>query len=96
LVVPGAHGYEGWTATLKLKALRRAQQDAELLNMLAARPGWDRWRVARAVTAEVNLTSINLSNRADDAASADFTAARQDDFIRIRRAVIGILAATAQ
>lgn len=93
LVVPGAHGYEGWTATMKLKALRRAQQDAELLDMLAARPGWDRWRVARAVTAAVNFASKNLSNRPEDAASADFSAARQEDFTRIRRAVGELLAA---
>ena len=94
LALPGAHGYSGWTATLKLKALRRAQQDAELFGMLASRPGWDRWRVSRAVTAAVDLAGRDTGRRPEDAAATDYYQARQGDFVRIRRAVIEKLVQT--
>jgi len=43
--------YEGPIAGVRLKAMRRAQQDIEYLNMLAAKPGWSRVKVRRALAA---------------------------------------------
>ena len=48
--VPG-HGYfDGRIATVRMKGMRYGQQLAELLNLLAAQPGWNRNRVARALS----------------------------------------------
>ena len=43
--------YEGAFAGVRLKAIRRAQQDAEYLNLLAAKKGWSREKVRRALAA---------------------------------------------
>ncbi|MBN2288075.1 MAG: hypothetical protein JXQ83_02005 [Candidatus Glassbacteria bacterium] len=41
--------YEGAFAGVRLKAIRRAQQDVEYLNLLAGKKGWTRERVRRAL-----------------------------------------------
>ena len=43
--------YEGAFAGVRLKAIRRAQQDVEYLNLLAAKKGWSREKVRRALAA---------------------------------------------
>ncbi|MEA1996365.1 MAG: hypothetical protein U9N45_01940 [Gemmatimonadota bacterium] len=43
--------YDGPIAGVRLKAMRRAQQDIEYLDMLAAKPGWSRMKVTRALAA---------------------------------------------
>src|SRR5205814_938796 len=88
VVLPANHGYDAWTPTVKLKALRRAQQDMELLNMLAARPGWDRWRVARAVASILDLSAKNEGRNAEDPRATVYARVHAPDMVALRRAVI--------
>ncbi|HYF52543.1 MAG TPA: hypothetical protein VEJ63_24255 [Planctomycetota bacterium] len=88
LALPGAHGYDTWTPTLKLKALRRAQQDCELYLLLAAEKGWDRWRVARALNAALPLKASTTDRPPEDVQQTEYENMRQEDFSRIRAAVI--------
>lgn len=46
----GRRDHPGPLPGVRLKLLRRAQQDIEYLNLLAARPGWSRDAVRRALT----------------------------------------------
>jgi len=41
--------HAGPFASVRLKAIRRAQQDIEYLNMLCAKKGWNRWKVRKAI-----------------------------------------------
>ncbi|HUU29258.1 MAG TPA: hypothetical protein VM123_15740, partial [archaeon] len=43
--------YEGPLASVRLKGMRRGQQDIEYLNLLAARKGWNRGKVLKALAA---------------------------------------------
>ena len=43
--------YDGPIAGVRLKAIRRAQQDIEYLDLLAAKPGWNKARVRQALAA---------------------------------------------
>lgn len=91
-----AHGYKAPVATTRLKAERRAEQDIELMNMLAAQPGWNRTRVARAVAAAINLTSKTVAHGADDPGQTSFKDVHAADLAKIRLALAKeILAAKA-
>ena len=83
----GGHGYAGPVGTMRLKAQRRAQQDVELLNMLAVQPGWSRNRVGRAVAAAINLTSKTEARGADDPGQTSFADIHASDLARIRIAL---------
>ena len=83
----GGHGWDMPVATTRLKAQRRAQQDIELMTMLASQPGWTRQRVARAVAAAVNLTSETEARHADDPGQTRFKDIHAKDLARIRLAV---------
>jgi len=83
----GGHGYRGPVATTRLKAQRRAEQDIELMNMLARQPGWSRNRVARAVAAAVNLASKTEARGADDPGRTRFRDVHVRDLARIRYAL---------
>ncbi len=82
-----ANGYKGPVATVRLKAERRAEQDIELMNMLAQQPGWNRTRVARAIAAAVNLTSNTVSKGADDPGQTSFRDIHAADLAKIRYAL---------
>jgi len=89
LVLSGAHGYKALAVpTDRIAAQRRAQQDIELLNLLAKKKGWSRRRVARAVAAAVNLESSTVARGADDPGSTSFAGIRADDLAAIRLAVL--------
>jgi hypothetical protein len=83
----GGKGYAGPVATTRLKAQRRAQQDIELMNMLARQPGWNRNRVARAIAAAVNLTSSTVAKGADDPGQTSFKSIHAADLAKIRLAL---------
>jgi len=74
--------WEGPVAGVRLKAMRRAQQDIEYLNLLAARPGWSRSRVCRALAAW-----------ADDPAAAvpTFEKLTADRLVELRKALAAAL-----
>ncbi len=88
VVQAGNHGYAGPVATTRLKAERRAEQDIELMDMLAKQPGWDRNRVARAVAAAVNLTSSTVAKGADDPGQTSFRSVHAADLAKIRYALV--------
>ena len=61
--------YDGGLASIRLKAMRRAQQDMEYINLLSAKKGWGREKVRAALAAYADDEGSNvllfnqLSNR---------------------------------
>ncbi|KKL19909.1 hypothetical protein LCGC14_2460750, partial [marine sediment metagenome] len=91
LVLSAKHGYKDRAVpTDRLVAQRRAQQDIELLNLLAKRKGWSFRRAARAVAAAVNLKSSTVSRGADDPGKTNFASIRATDLAKIRLAMLRI------
>ena len=70
--------YNGALPGVRLKAIRRAQQDMEYLNLLAAKKGWSYRKLRRA-----------LAPYADDPTAWPYTFFRLDSekLLRLRRAV---------
>ncbi|MBN1810025.1 MAG: hypothetical protein JW909_13240 [Planctomycetes bacterium] len=93
-VYPGnQHGYgETVAGCLRMAAMRRGQLDAELLNLLAAKPGWDRWRLSRSVLTHLDLSGRLQSRNADDPGSVSFAGVSPADFAALRKAVLEELA----
>lgn len=96
VLMQGGKGYKGPVATTRLKAQRRAEQDIELMNMLARQPGWDRTRVARAVAAAVNLTSSTVARGADDPGQTSFKNIHAADLAKIRLALVNEILASKE
>jgi hypothetical protein len=87
LLLPGKRfGMIGPVASLRLKALRRAQQDAEYLVLLAAAQHWDRAQVAAALDNILAPQGTFAQNNAEDAGSYRFDSLRASDFEAMRRA----------
>jgi hypothetical protein len=92
LLLPGKRfGITGPIATLRLKALRRAQQDVEYLVQLAARKGWDREQTAVAISGLLKLQGVFEQTNSDDAGRYRFGPLRAADFDALRRAIGGQL-----
>jgi hypothetical protein len=88
LLLPGKRfGIVGPVASLRLKALRRAQQDVEYLNMLAANKKWDRAQVAAAIGGILKPKTAFNQNDAQDAGSYSFGKVRAADFADLRLAI---------
>ena len=93
LILGRSHGYSSPAVpTDRIAAQRRAQQDIELLNLLARKKGWSRRRAARAVAAAVNLRSRTDARGADDPGRTSFAGIRAADLARIRLALLKALA----
>ncbi|MCX6358445.1 MAG: DUF4091 domain-containing protein [Armatimonadetes bacterium] len=61
LLVPGrAFGIDGPVASIRLKALRRGQQDAEYLAALASARGWSRRQTAAALAGALRACGVSL------------------------------------
>jgi hypothetical protein len=87
LLLPGQRfGIAGPVASLRLKALRRAQQDVEYLVALAKAKGWDREQVGAAVSSVLNFGAQFRKNSEDDAGSYQFGPLRAANFADLRRA----------
>lgn len=87
LLLPGKRfGIIGPVASLRLKALRRAQQDVEYLLLLAKAKHWDREQIGAALRNLLTTTGTFHQSNADDAGSYQFGALRAGDFIDVRRA----------
>lgn len=86
--IKGAHGFTGPVATTRLKAQRRAQQDIELMNLLARQPGWNRTRVAHAVASAINLQSRTVARGADDPGRTSFGNIHAADLAKVRYALV--------
>lgn len=88
LLLPGKRfGIIGPVASLRLKALRRAQQDVEYLVLLAAARKWDRAQVAAALRGMLALGGDFKQKNSDDAGSYQFGPLRAGDFSDVRRAI---------
>jgi hypothetical protein len=86
LILPGKRfGISGPVATLRLKALRRAQQDVEYLVQLAKRRGWDREQTAAAISGLLKLQGVFEQASSDDAGRYRFGPLHAADFDSLRR-----------
>ncbi|MBL8233072.1 MAG: hypothetical protein JNL98_31530 [Bryobacterales bacterium] len=81
---------------MRLKAYRRGQQDIEYLVLLAARKGWDREAVTRAVAGAVDLSSEVTERHEEDAGEIRFTKLQDADFEQLRLRVAKALTADAR
>ena len=94
LLLPGKRfGIEGPVASLRLKALRRAQQDVEYLTLLAAAKGWDRDQVGAAAAGLLKIDAAFHQSDAQDAGSYRFGPMRAVDFADLRRSAASASAA---
>lgn len=92
IVVGAKNGYTTRaTATGRLAAQRRAQQDVELLNLLSAKKGWSRRQVAHAVAKAINLEADTTTKGADDPGDIRFRAIDAAKLAQVRAAVYRLL-----
>jgi hypothetical protein len=88
LLLPGKRfGITGPVASLRLKALRRAQQDVEYLAALAKAKGWDRDQVAAALRDILPLKGEFRQKDSEDAGSFSFGTLKPETVGAFRRAV---------
>ena len=88
LILPGKRfGIVGPVASLRLKALRRAQQDAEYLTLFADRQLYSRAQVANALRDYITATGTFLQRNADALGSYSYGPLRAGDFAIIRRVI---------
>jgi len=76
------------TGCLRMSAMRRGQLDAELMNLLSSKPGWDRWEVARTVLSNLNLAGKVKARNADDPGQASFDSVDAASLAALRKAVL--------
>jgi hypothetical protein len=85
LLYPGGRfGIAGPLASLRLKALRRGQQDVEYLALLARRRGWTREQLAAAVAPLLKLQARTRERFVDDAGTPLFDRLRSDQLAALR------------
>ncbi len=88
LILPGRRfGITGPMASLRLKALRRAQQDVEYLVLYARSGGWDREQVAAAVAPLLHLEGTYAQRDSEDAGVYRFGALNAAEFAELREAL---------
>ena len=88
LLLPGTRfGVRGPIASMRLKALRRAQQDVEYLVLLAKQKSWDREQVGSALREILSLNVTTVKADDNDAGSYQFKATHSDDFDAVRKAI---------
>jgi len=93
ILYPGARfGLDAPLASLRLKALRRSQQDVEYLALLAAKRGWDRAQLAAALAPLLDLSARTQQSSADDAGRTVFDNLTSEQFARLRASVAAALA----
>src|SRR5207302_4453252 len=94
ILYPGQRfGIAGPLASLRLKALRRGQQDVEYLALLAKRRGWSREQTAAVAAQILDLKVATRERFVDDAGTPLFDHLTGEQFTRLREAVAGMLAA---
>jgi hypothetical protein len=88
LLYPGKRfGINGPLASLRLKALRRGEQDVEYLMALAQRFGYDREQLAYVVAQLLDLTARTEERFVDDAGRTVFDRLSPEDFFALRKAI---------
>jgi hypothetical protein len=92
LLLPPAAGLEKRPyPTLRLKLLRRGQQDVEILRLLLERRRWDRAEIRRGVAEYLGLSGSFRQEGADDAGRIDFGKVDPDRFEALRVAALEAL-----
>jgi hypothetical protein len=79
--------------TLRLKGLRRGQQDVELLRLLLAKRKWGRDSIRAGVGAYLGMTDSFIKTSEEDAGRLDFSRLDPAAFESLRRAVFDALEA---
>jgi hypothetical protein len=93
LFLPGKRfTINGPLASLRLKALRRAQQDVEYLVLLAKAKGWDRDQVAVYLSDLLDLNLDFQKANSDDAGRYRFTNLHAEKFAAMRHVIAAELA----
>lgn len=88
LLLPGVRfGISGPVASLRLKALRRAQQDVEYLRLLCDAKHWSRDQAAAAVAGLLKIDVSFQQETPDDAGRYRFGPIRAADFSEMRRSI---------
>jgi hypothetical protein len=88
LFLPGKRfGIAGPVASLRLKALRRAQQDVEYLVLLAKAKGWNRDQIAAALSKLLALDLNFQKADSDDAGRYRFSNLHATKFAAMRNAI---------
>lgn len=88
LLAPGKRvGVDGPVASLRLKALRRGQQDVEYLRLLANKRGWSPAQLAAALTSVADLSARSVQRFADDAGRTVFDHLDGEALFRLRETV---------
>jgi hypothetical protein len=90
ILYPGTRfGIDGPLVSLRLKAMRRGAQDAELMRLLLAREGANRRDLRRALTPILGdaLAAETARDYAEDAGRLEFSALPEDVLAEARRAV---------
>lgn len=80
-------------ASLRMKAYRQAQQDMELLNLLASREGFNRWHLRDLLETQYPIRMVTISSGPDDPGYStfeDLNIARYED---LRQRVVATLLA---
>lgn len=92
LLIPGGRvGVNGPVVSLRVLALCRGQQDIELLNLLAARKGYDRDQMGRVVADLVSLDADHRQQFVDDAGQVIFDRLTPEALEGLRRSVFSAL-----
>ncbi|WP_028581659.1 glycoside hydrolase domain-containing protein [Desulfogranum japonicum] len=86
--VPGHGSYEGRVATIRMKGMRYGQQLVEMLNMAADTNGWNRNRVARALSARYG---DNAGDDFDGFGGDSYTGMQILDFYKLHADLIATL-----
>ncbi|HHN46327.1 MAG TPA: hypothetical protein ENN09_02695 [Planctomycetes bacterium] len=81
------------TASFRMKAYRRAQQDMELLNLLAAKEGFNRWRVRELAREEFPIRIVTVAKNPDDPGFATYEGLNVASVNRLREKVVATLLA---
>jgi hypothetical protein len=92
ILYPGLRfGIAGPLASLRLKALRRGQQDVEYLALLAKKMNWDREQIAEVLAPVLQLHARTHEAFADDAGRTLFDNLTAEQFARFRASVAAAL-----
>lgn len=91
LLVDGKQFGVSVVASMRVHALRRGAQDAELMLLLQKKHGWSRTHLNALVSQKLALTSEFTQARQDDAAAVTFKELPSERFIEIKDAVLQLL-----
>ena len=78
-------------ASFRMKAYRRAQQDVELYNILAAKGGFNRWHLRDLIRKEFSTRIVTKSRGPDDPGYSTFEKLDVANFDRVREKVIATI-----